>query len=145
MEDIGLDDEWNNFLLDQDNSSDECMDIKTSSNNEIIRAGMESIAFLINDIYQCLMKSINMQPIIINIAGGAARKPLLQFIADIIEVSVGYSSMKDRTAYGVYILLNPEYKFNTLENIDRVFNPNPTKIIYLKKQKWANTIANLIK
>ncbi len=118
---------------------------KTSNNNEIIRAGMESIAFLINDIYQCLMATINMQPIIINIAGGAARTPLLQFIADIIEVSVGYSSMKDRTAYGVYTLLNPEYKFNTLKNTDQVFNPNPTKITYLKKQKWANTIANLIK
>ena len=34
MDDFGLDDEWNNFLLDQDNSSDECVDIKTSSNND---------------------------------------------------------------------------------------------------------------
>ena len=34
MDEIGLDDEWNNFLLDQDNSSDECMDIKTTIKND---------------------------------------------------------------------------------------------------------------
>ena len=73
------------------------------SNNEIIRAGMESIGYLVNDIIKVM--PLQECPDIIPASGGGARKPLLQFISDITGNSIGHSSMKDRTAFGVFSLL----------------------------------------
>ena len=124
--------------------NDVYIDLENTSKDEIIRAGMESIAFLINDIYRCLILAINQKPKIIYFSGGAARHPLLQFISDIIDIPIGYSSMKDRTAYGVYILLNPKHKFNKLKNANYIFEPNSGKFTHQKKQKWADAISSLL-
>ncbi len=73
--------------------------------NEIIRAGMESIAFLIHDIFSVANKVKPMKPKMVSTSGGGARAPLLQFLADLLQIHVGLSSMKDKTAVGVFNLL----------------------------------------
>ncbi len=73
--------------------------------NEIIRAGMESIAFLIHDIFSVANEVKPMKPKMVSTSGGGARAPLLQFLADLLQIPVGLSSMKDKTAVGVFNLL----------------------------------------
>lgn len=69
-----------------------------------LRAGMESIAFLIADVLdriRCLPEfEINR----ILAAGGVARPPLLQFQADLLGMPVHHASIADATALGCAFL-----------------------------------------
>ena len=63
-------------------------------------------------------------------SGGGARSPLLQFIADLTGLPVCHSTMKDRTAYGVYQLIRPKEKY--LSKFEKsyfnlTFHPSMTK------------------
>ena len=118
---------------------------KDSDQNEIIRAGMESIGFLVNDILECLSLNIKNKPDLLTAAGGCARQPLLQFIANLTGIPVGHSAMKDRTAYGVYKLLNPDHNSASLKIMDHVFDPNQKEHQLEKKEKWKNAISQYIK
>ena len=118
---------------------------KDSDQNEIIRAGMESIGFLVNDILECLSLNIKNKPDFLTAAGGGARQPLLQFIANLTGIPVGHSAMKDRTAYGVYKLLNPDHNSASLKIMDHVFDPNQKEHQLEKKEKWKNAISQYIK
>lgn len=113
---------------------------KDSDKNEIVRAGMESIGFLVNDILGCLSPIIKSKPNILTAAGGGARNPLLQFIADLTGLPVGHSAMKDRTAYGVYKLLNPNYQSDASKNMDQIFSPEQSDKIKEKKEQWRDAI-----
>ena len=118
---------------------------KDSDKNEIVRAGMESIGFLVNDILGCLSPIIKSKPYILTAAGGGARNPLLQFIADLTGLPVGHSAMKDRTAYGVYKLLNPNYQSDASKNMDQIFSPEQSDKIKEKKEQWRDAINRNLK
>lgn len=77
--------------------------LENASADEIIRSGMESIGFLVHDIMSAMpvQKYVDLIPA----SGGGARPPLLQFIADLTGTTIGHSTMKDSTAFGVYYLL----------------------------------------
>jgi glycerol kinase len=112
--------------------------------DQIVRAGMESIGFFVNDILKCLDPVMKSKPELLTAAGGAARTPLLQFIADLTGIPVGHSAMKDRTAFGVYRLLNPNYKGDASKNVDEIFSPNPSEKIKQKNSQWRDAIKNII-
>jgi glycerol kinase len=78
-------------------------------------------------------------------AGGGSRSPLLQFIADLTGISVGHSTMKDRTAYGIFRLLNPTYQSDSSKSVDQIFSPILSQKINEKKLKWRNAIQDNIK
>ena len=69
-----------------------------------IRAGMESIAFLIADILERLNQIPGFEIQRITAGGGAARKPLLHFQADLLGIPIHHSSMTDATALGCAFL-----------------------------------------
>ncbi|MEA1882349.1 MAG: FGGY family carbohydrate kinase [Candidatus Marinimicrobia bacterium] len=73
--------------------------------NEIIRAGMESIGFLVHDIWTLAKTYLDTLPEKVMVSGGGGRPPLLQFISDLTGLNVNHSIMKDRTAFGVHALL----------------------------------------
>lgn len=79
--------------------------LENAERNEKVRAGMESIGFLVYDILTAI-SSLNIQDLsMITASGGGARLVLLQFIADLLQIPVGHTTLKDRTALGVYKLL----------------------------------------
>lgn len=94
--------------------------------NAIIRAGMESVGFLIHDIFSVANRIQSFQPETISISGGGAREPLLQFLSDLLQIPVGLSSMKDKTAVGIFNLLkkeeNADWEPRTLE-CDTFYKP----------------------
>jgi len=112
--------------------------------NQIIRAGMESIGFLFNDILNCFSESGVELPKSINASGGAARPVLLQFISSLTNLEIYYSDLKDRTAVGVYkILNNEEYRdVNELNNRGRRFKPECLINKNEKKEKWHRTLID---
>ena len=120
--------------------------LENAKNNEIIRAAMESIGFLVHDIIK-QMDLKDALPNMLTASGGGARAPLLQFIADILMITVGHISLKDRTAIGVFQLL---YKKNTGHYLsigaecDEIFEPRMKKVTRAKKLKhWQNALAQV--
>ncbi len=69
-----------------------------------IRAGMESIAFLIADILERLNQIPGFEVREIMAGGGAGRRPLLQFQADLLGRPIRHLSMTDATALGCAFL-----------------------------------------
>ena len=112
--------------------------------NQIIRAGVESIGFLFNDILNCFSESGVELPKSINASGGAARPVLLQFISSLTNLEIYYSDLKDRTAVGVYkILNNEEYRdVNELNNRGRRFKTECLINKNEKKEKWHRTLID---
>lgn len=119
--------------------------LENVSADEIIRAGMESIGFLVHDI----MAEMPMQKYVdlIPASGGGARPPLLQFIADLTRTTIGHSTMKDSTAFGVYYLLK-KYSGTTvtraLAECDMTFKPIMDSAIRQEKlDSWQKAFENL--
>ena len=88
---------------------------------------------------------MSSKPSLLTAAGGGSRSPLLQFIADLTGISVGHSTMKDRTAYGIFRLLNPTYQSDASKSVDKIFSPIPSQKINEKKLKWLNAMEKFIK
>lgn len=119
-----------------------------STENEIIRAGMETIGFLVHDIYKSIINNTTIAPDLITVSGGGARSPLLQFIADLIQVKIGHTALKDRTALGVYKLLRV-LGVRTIPDesveCDKIFIPKMDKSIRQKKiMNWQSALSEIL-
>ena len=114
-----------------------------SNPNQIIRAGMESIGYLMNDILDCLYSAGMKVPKTLTASGGAARPVLLQFISSLTKIKVGYYDVKDRTAIGVYKILSGQYsnKIEKVKNLKR-FVPKNLPHELSKKTKWNKTLVD---
>ncbi len=115
--------------------------------NQIIRAGMESIGFLVDDIYREMTSVISHTDSLITISGGGARQPLLQFIANLLQQPVAHSTVKDRTAMGVFRLLRKldnDESPATRASYDEVFYPTEN-IEYRdrKRAAWQAALARI--
>lgn len=120
--------------------------LDNASENEIIRAAMESIGFLVHDIIERLDIG-NHLPKILSASGGGGRPPLLQFIADLLGIPVSHSAMKDRTAFGVNYLLKKSsgesIDFPEMDN-DMIFKPKMDEKERNKKLKcWRSAVEML--
>ena len=120
--------------------------LENADHNEIVRAGMESIGFLVHDIMQsmCVANHAKMIPA----SGGAAREPLLQFIADILDTPIGHTTMKDRTAYGVFCLLkehNGESVTFSVPACNVIFDPKmDAEKLNVKLEAWKSALQSVI-
>ena len=112
--------------------------------NQIIRAGMESIGFLFNDILNCFSKSGIELPKAIHASGGAAKPVLLQFISSLTNLEICYSDLKDRTAVGVFKILSNEEHNDAKELNSKTIMFKPEYLINKieKREKWHKTLMN---
>ncbi len=109
--------------------------------NQIIRAAMESIVFLANDIIKCLGNANIKLTKKITVSGGGARTSLLQFLADVTEKEINHYLVKDQTATGVYILLNiNDFNGDNAHVFDKKFFPKKQYNIVKKKENWLKAI-----
>ncbi|MEE8341711.1 MAG: FGGY family carbohydrate kinase [Candidatus Neomarinimicrobiota bacterium] len=122
--------------------------LEGASNNEIIRAGMETIGFLVHDIFKSIAEKTKLKPELITVSGGGARDPLLQFIADLLQIKIGHTALKDRTALGVYKLLRlSDNKFIADETVecDKIFSPKMNNSVREEKLKiWKTALSKII-
>jgi len=113
--------------------------LKGTSDDEIIRAGMENIGFLVHDIFIAIADKTKLKPNLITVSGGGARSPLLQFIADLLQLKIGHTTLKDRTAFGVYKLLrlsDSNYVEDESVECDKIFTPQMD--ISIREEKLKN-------
>lgn len=119
-----------------------------ASHDEIIRAGMEIIGFLVHDIYKSIADKTKLKPNLITVSGGGARDPLLQFIADLLQIKICHTTLKDRTTLGVYKLLRlSDNKFIANESVecDKIFTPKMDNTIREEKLKnWQIALKNIL-
>ena len=113
-----------------------------SNPNQIIRAGMESIGFLFNDIVECFKDVGLIIPSLLTASGGVARPVLLQFISDLTNLSIGFSAIKDRTAIGVYKILSKKHSNQNDLHFSEIFNPQKIQNIQDKKRQWEKTLSD---
>ena len=74
----------------------------------------------------------------IQAGGGGGKSSLLQFIANITKLEIGYFQIKDSTAIGVFRLL---CNLNKNENnFKKIFYPDKTISLKSKKIKWRNSL-----
>ena len=112
--------------------------------NEIIRAAMESIGFLVNDILNCIKTADLDLPATLTASGGGAKSSLLQFIANITGNTISHLLVKDKTAFGIYRILSS----NNLNQISKeatgeIFYPEKIPTLKSKIDKWEQSIKLL--
>ena len=112
--------------------------------NEIIRAAMESIGFLVNDILNCIKTAGLDLPATLTASGGGAKSSLLKFIANITGKTISHLLVKDKTAFGVYRILSSNYLNQILkEEIGEIFYPEKIPTLRGKIDKWKQSIKVL--
>ena len=112
--------------------------------NQIIRAAMESIGFLTNDIICFFEKNNIALPQTLTVSGGGARQSLLQFISNISGKKLLLTKSKDKTAIGVLKIL--------LTSVNQIVDPNINdRISFIPKgsnkskvRKWRKAIRNYL-
>lgn len=119
-----------------------------ASHDEIIRAGMETIGFLVHDIFNAIADKTKLKPELITVSGGGARDPLLQFISDLLQIKIGHTILKDRTALGVYKLLKfADNKTIADESVecDKIFSPQMDNSLRAEKlQNWRIALEKIL-
>ncbi|MBC8175459.1 MAG: hypothetical protein H8E82_07380 [Candidatus Marinimicrobia bacterium] len=118
--------------------------------NKFVRAGMESIGFLVYDIYEIIRKESNITFCDITTSGGNARPPLLQFIADLLNIPVHASKEKDMTALGVAKLVAGQlWGFDNMRRyekkaLEKSYTSAMSPVERNKKiQQWQNALQAL--
>ncbi len=124
---------FNDILIDLNQDKD-----------QIIRAAMESIGLITNDIICFFEKNKIKLPNIITVSGGAARSTLLQFIADITGKNLQLTKFKDKTALGVLIILLPKKNQAINSNISERKLFLPKEKDELKIIKWHKAINDFL-
>jgi len=106
---------------------------KNPSPGILLRAGMESIVFLVTDILEQLKKIPGFQIDQITAGGGAAQTPLLQSQSDLLGLPIRHAAIPDATALGCAFLTGLQVGFwKDMEEIqesiqsDRSFYPQIT-------------------
>lgn len=115
--------------------------INNDNPNEMVRAGMESIGFLTADIYNIISKKVDTAPKMIPASGGGARPVLLQFLSELLQIPMGHTAMKDRTAYGVYKILSGKLFDEEMVKCDQIFTPQMNDSFKQKKMdQWHSAL-----
>ena len=117
--------------------------INKNNKNEIVRAAMESIGFLVNDIMEMLDNNNPKKSSFITASGGGARDSLLQFISDISGQIIKRPKIRDKTAIGVFRILCENYEHVADEEAD-LFEPQLDQSqISNKIKQWRKIISSI--
>ena len=104
---------------------------------------MESIGYLVNDIIDMLDNNISFDYPLITASGGGARDSLLQFISDLTGQTISRPNIRDKTATGVFRILNDNYNTKN-PDVNDLFNPMADrKKTMIKIKKWREIVSSL--
>jgi len=120
----------------------------STTKNQIIKAGLESLAYQTKDVIEAMQKDAGTKVKILNVDGGAAvNNYLMQFQSDILDTEVIRPIITESTALGAALLAGIGSDFCTMEDfknirkVDRVFNPEITpakrNLLY---DKWLKAV-----
>jgi glycerol kinase len=90
-----------------------------------------------------MVQNINLDINSITASGGGSRPPLLQFIADLINIPVGHTILKDRTALGVFQLIGGE-NISATNSVECDYYCSPEMSASIRDKKIAEWHAALL-
>jgi glycerol kinase len=114
---------------------------RATSQANIARAALESLAFRVRDIFEALDDESRKTISELNVDGGASRNDtLMQFQADLLQIPIKRHRDTEMTALGAALMTG---KINLQLNVDKVFEPKEN--LDHRYQEWKKYIDLLIK
>ncbi len=122
---------------------------RSTTKENIVRATLEGVAFLNYDVYKSMKEDSHIEIKEISVDGGASKNTnLMQFEADIMDVSIKTISTSEATALGCFYLVGLNTKvFNNLDEIKmlhkyiKIYHPNQKRDEFNRKyQKWKKAV-----
>lgn len=78
---------------------------RSTGKNEIVKAGLESIAYQINDIVEAMGECVEKSNLELRVDGGPTKNNyLMQFQSDVLQINVNASNVEELSAIGVAYL-----------------------------------------
>ncbi len=116
---------------------------RDTGKNEITRAAIESVAYQTRDLFKAMSED-GISPKMLRVDGGMTDNSwLMQFLSNILDISVEVPKITETTALGVAMIAAlTDGKYSTLEEISNLWSSNKSYIPKIDKSERDNLLKN---
>ena len=116
---------------------------RDTGKNEITRAAIESVAYQTRDLFKAMSED-GISPKMLRVDGGMTDNSwLMQFLSNILDISVEVPKITETTALGVAMMAAlTDGKYSTLEEISNLWSSNKSYIPKIDKSERDNLLKN---
>ena len=116
---------------------------RDTGKNEITRAAIESVAYQTRDLFKAMSED-GISPKMLRVDGGMTDNDwLMQFLSNILDISVEVPKITETTALGVAMMAAlTDGKYSTLEEISNLWSSNKSYIPKIDKSERDNLLKN---
>ena len=116
---------------------------RDTGKNEITRAAIESVAYQTRDLFKAMSED-GISPKMLRVVGGMTDNSwLMQFLSNILDISVEVPKITDTTALGVAMMATlTDGKYSTLEELSNLWSSNKSYIPKIDKSERDNLLKN---
>ena len=116
---------------------------RDTGKNEITRAAIESVAYQTRDLFKAMSED-GISPQILRVDGGMTDNDwLMQFLSNILDISVEVPKITETTALGAAMMaMLTDGKYSTLEELSNLWGSNKSYIPKINKNERDNLLKN---
>ena len=116
---------------------------RDTGKNEITRAAIESVAYQTRDLFKAMSED-GISPKMLRVDGGMTDNSwLMQFLSNILDISVEVPKITETTALGVAMMAAlTDGKYSTLEELSNLWSSNKSYIPKIDKSDRDNLLKN---
>ena len=116
---------------------------RDTSKNEITRAAIESVAYQTRDLFKAMSED-GISPKMLRVDGGMTDNGwLMQFLSNILDISVEVPKITETTALGVAMMAAlTDGKYSTLEELSNLWSSNKSYIPKIDKSERDDLLKN---
>ena len=116
---------------------------RDTGKNEITRAAMESVAYQTRDLFKAMSED-GISPKMLRVDGGMTDNGwLMQFLSNILDISVEVPKITETTALGVAMMAAlTDGKYSTLEELSNLWSSNKSYIPKIDKSERDDLLKN---
>ncbi len=116
---------------------------RDTGKNEITRAAIESVAYQTRDLFKAMSED-GISPKMLRVDGGMTDNDwLMQFLSNILDISVEVPKITETTALGVAMMAAlTDGKYSTLEELSNLWSSNKSYIPKIDKSERDNLLKN---
>ena len=116
---------------------------RDTGKNEITRAAIESVAYQTRDLFKAMSED-GISPKMLRVDGGMTDNSwLMQFLSNILDISVEVPKITETTALGVAMMAAlTDGKYSTLEELSNLWSSNKSYIPKIEKSERDNLLKN---
>ena len=116
---------------------------RDTGKNEITRAAIESVAYQTRDLFKAMSED-GISPKMLRVDGGMTDNDwLMQFLSNILDISVEVPKITETTALGVAMMAAlTDGKYSTLEELSNLWSSNKSYFPKIDKSERDNLLKN---